>query len=318
MSPVVVEDQAAKTVCFPSGMWYDFWNDALQEGPGYLSVATPLDIMPLFVRAGSIIPMWPLVQSTADRPLDTLALAVYPSISGGRFEMYEDDGHTLQYQQGDYALTEFTSELRPYGEATTLLLDIGRTQGSYQGQASRRTYLATVHGVLTPPRCVRRDGIELPREPSYEDLRTGNEGWAFDSAGLLHVRCDLATDRSCRIEAESLSVAIGSQMPMPQEFSLEQNYPNPFVQTTRIRFVMPVSGQVQLALYDASGRELVTLLDESRPAGTHEIEVDLDSLDVSLPSAGFAFCRLEVEGSPDSSGSRSTRCSLTRPIIRLP
>jgi len=66
-------------------------------------------------------------------------------------------------------------------------------------------------------------------------------------------------------------------MSLPESFSLDQNYPNPFSRVTRIRFGMPISGWVRLSLYDASGRELVTVLDEERPAGTHDVKIDLDS-----------------------------------------
>jgi len=92
-----------------------------------------------------------------------------------RFELYEDDGQTTQYQQGAFATTEFASELLPYGDAANLVLDIGQTDGSYEGQAVRRTYLATIHGVLDPPRRVRKDGIQLPQVPSYDDLRLGTK-----------------------------------------------------------------------------------------------------------------------------------------------
>lgn len=296
VSPVVERGQTTKTVCLPSGAWYDFWTDALHEGPDYVSVAAPLNVMPLFVKAGSIIPMWPLVQSTAYRPPDTLALAVYPGSSGGGFSLYEDDGTTLEYQQGAYATTEIRTELRPCGGASTLVVDIDRPQGRYQGQAQERIYLATIHGVTAPPRLVRKDGGLLPRAPSCDDLRAGGEGWAFDRAGLLHVRCDVAITRSCRVEAESLTVLIKSGTPPPREFSLAA-FPNPFSHRTRIRFGMPVAGVVRLALYDASGRELAELLHEERAAGMHEVRVDLDG--PGLASAAVAFCRLVVEGATE-------------------
>ena len=76
------------------------------QGGQSITVPTPLETMPLFVKAGSIIPMQPKMNYTDERPLDTLILAIYPSRGKeARFTLYEDDGKTLAYQSGNYGQT---------------------------------------------------------------------------------------------------------------------------------------------------------------------------------------------------------------------
>lgn len=313
--PVVEDGVRSSRVYLPQGSWYDFWTDSIYQGPGDLTVPSPLETMPLFVKAGSIIPMWPPLQTTAARPADTLALAVYPGVVGGRGVLYEDDGYSLQYQHGAYALTEFAHELVGSGDEASLLVDIGSPRGSYGGQAVRRAYLVTVHGVTKAPSRVRRDGIDLCRAAGYDDLLRSGEGWAFDPAGLLHVVCDLAIDQNCRIEAESLGVAIHDSPPLPGQFWLRA-YPNPYSSTTTISFGLPSPGNVRLVLYDAAGHELAVLEEGEHPAGTHGMVFDADSVTNRGPSNQAALCRLVVE-SPDEAGTRRVLWTGTHPLIRL-
>ena len=104
VAPVTREGATAWPVYLPAGAWYDFWTGARHEGPGGITVDAPLDRLPLFVRAGAIVPMGPVVQHTAERPLDEVTLLIYPD-GASRFELYEDDGRTNAYRRGQYALT---------------------------------------------------------------------------------------------------------------------------------------------------------------------------------------------------------------------
>lgn len=79
---------------------------------------------------------------------------------------------------------------------------------------------------------------------------------------------------------------------VPRELTLSQNFPNPFNPTTTIEFTIPEDGRVLLKLYDITGRELVTLLDEEKPAGYyHQVTID-----ASRFVSGTYFCRLEFTG----------------------
>lgn len=101
-------DRAAPTRrCYlPRGArWRDFWTDELHEGGRWVEVPAPLDRMPLFVRAGSILPMQAPVRHALENR-DAFDVVIYPGTDGeGR--LYDDDGLTHGYAQGDYSLLEF-------------------------------------------------------------------------------------------------------------------------------------------------------------------------------------------------------------------
>jgi alpha-glucosidase len=102
--PPVFESPIAYSVCLPAGGWYDFWTGAeVSTAAGAraaqrVSVTPALDRLPVFVRAGAILPRQPLVQSTAEAPQGPLTLDIYPG-DGCRGEIYLDDGHSLAYRQ---------------------------------------------------------------------------------------------------------------------------------------------------------------------------------------------------------------------------
>jgi alpha-glucosidase (family GH31 glycosyl hydrolase) len=78
LAPVTREGARAWPVYLPAGTWFDFWTGARHEGPGGITVEAPLDRLPLFVRAGAIVPLGPVLQHTAERPLDDVTLLIHP------------------------------------------------------------------------------------------------------------------------------------------------------------------------------------------------------------------------------------------------
>jgi hypothetical protein len=87
---------------------------------------------------------------------------------------------------------------------------------------------------------------------------------------------------------------------IPTTFELRQNYPNPFNPVTRIEFALPVEAQVMLRVYNLLGQEVITLLDELRPAGFFAIEWDGKTTSASAASSGIYFYRLEAHASEAS------------------
>src|SRR5207245_2063017 len=91
VAPVTREGASAWPVYLPSGRWFAFGTGSRCEGPGGVTLAAPLERLPLLVRGGAILPLGPVVQHTGERPLDELTLQIYPE-GTSRFELYEDDG----------------------------------------------------------------------------------------------------------------------------------------------------------------------------------------------------------------------------------
>jgi alpha-glucosidase len=101
-----------RAVYLPEGSWYDWWSGDRYEGPTHILAHAPLERMPLYVRAGAIIPMAPVMQYADERPIDQLTLRIWPGT--GEWTLYEDDGHTFEYRTGAWATT--TYRVRPDGQ----------------------------------------------------------------------------------------------------------------------------------------------------------------------------------------------------------
>ena len=141
VSPVVDSTNAARTY-FPPGKWIRYSDEMKVTGGRELSETYPIDALPLFVKAGSIIPMQPQSNFSGEKPLDTLIIQVFGPDSGS-FNLYEDDGASLGYMHGKYSWTSITSSGDAHGG---FRLNIGPTTGSYAGQPSKRAYIVQLHG----------------------------------------------------------------------------------------------------------------------------------------------------------------------------
>lgn len=102
--PITTKGAKSSSLYLPKGKWYNHWNGNVYEGGQDVHVVTPLDQMPIFYKAGSIVPHQFPVQYIDQQPLDRLALDIYPNDSAS-FDLYEDDGRSLDYQSGEYTIT---------------------------------------------------------------------------------------------------------------------------------------------------------------------------------------------------------------------
>jgi alpha-glucosidase len=109
-APVFTEKLDALDVALPPGDWYDFWTSQKHSAKGKISLHPALDELPLYARAGAIIPMQPVVQSTSEKPSGPLQLRVYPG-EDCRGSLYEDDGHTFAYQRGDFLRVNYSCQV---------------------------------------------------------------------------------------------------------------------------------------------------------------------------------------------------------------
>jgi alpha-glucosidase len=91
-------------VWLPKGKWFDYWNDSVYNGDQVISYPSPVGRLPLFVKAGAIIPMEPYALSTAFIPNDSLTIHVYKGADGS-FELIEYDGQTEAYTKGESRFT---------------------------------------------------------------------------------------------------------------------------------------------------------------------------------------------------------------------
>lgn len=108
VAPVLEQGAVKKAVYLPAGTWYDFFTGAAYEGGRYYLVDAPLDTCPMFVKGGSMIPTYEVVQYVGERPYDVLKLLVYPG--EGSYVHYQDNGTDFSYRDGSYNLYEFIKE----------------------------------------------------------------------------------------------------------------------------------------------------------------------------------------------------------------
>ena len=131
-----VDWSATKTVSkyLPKGaLWYDFWTGKQYRGGQRLELSTSLNRVPMFVRAGSILPLGPEMQYTGEKPWDNLEIRLYPG-ADGTFTLYEDEGDTYNYERGIYSTIPFHWNDRSH------TLTIGHRQGQYPGMLTNRKF----------------------------------------------------------------------------------------------------------------------------------------------------------------------------------
>jgi len=148
VNPVTEQGATTRHVYLPESKWYDFWTGAASLGPADIEAPAPLSRIPLYVRAGSIVPMGPDLQYAEEKPADPIELRVYPGADAD-FTIYEDDNNTYDYQKGAYA----TIPIHWNDSARTLTID--DRKGQFPGMLVARTFQVVIvgdgHGIGIDP-----------------------------------------------------------------------------------------------------------------------------------------------------------------------
>src|SRR5580704_5693380 len=110
VAPVVTETVDAEEIQLPPGDWYDYWTAQKHASTENIALHSALDELPLYVRAGAIIPMQPIVQNSEEKPSGPLEIKVYAG-DDCRGSLYEDDGHTFAYQRDKFRRTNYTCKV---------------------------------------------------------------------------------------------------------------------------------------------------------------------------------------------------------------
>ena len=153
--PVYEYKARSRRVYFPEGRWYDFYTGEGIEGGQHLCVAAPYERIPLYVRAGSILPLGPDMEWSDQKPADPLTLLIYPG-ADTRFTLYEDDGLSYGYEKGQYA----TIGLHWDDAGRTLRID--DRQGAFPGMLQERAFVICLKDPARPASLqVRYDGKSL-------------------------------------------------------------------------------------------------------------------------------------------------------------
>ena len=174
VAPVTREGATRWPVYLPEGRWHDFWTHEAYEGPGGITVESPLDRLPLFVRAGSILPIGPGVQHLSGPSPDDLTLLVYPAATAS-FTLYDDDGATNAYRRGECALTDLECVMT----TSALQCRVRVPRGSADAVPRERTYTFQIRTPVAPRRASLR-GVDLPHGRD-----AGSQAWWHDGSFLF-------------------------------------------------------------------------------------------------------------------------------------
>jgi alpha-D-xyloside xylohydrolase len=133
VSPVTEPGAVSRSVYLPGkAAWYDFWTGRKLVGRR-ISAPAPIDVLPLAVRAGAIIPLGPSMQYAGEKPADPIELRVYRGANGD-FTLYEDENDTYNYEKGVYATIPM------HWDDAKQTLTIGDRQGKFPGMLEKRTF----------------------------------------------------------------------------------------------------------------------------------------------------------------------------------
>lgn len=134
LAKVDFKAQKTATKYLPCGAeWYDFWTGKRFKGGQKVTLQTQLDRVPMFVRAGSILPLGPEMQYTGEKSWDNLEIRIYPG-ADGTFVLYEDEGDNYNYEKGVFATIAFQWNNK------SQTLTIGNRQGTYPGMLESRHF----------------------------------------------------------------------------------------------------------------------------------------------------------------------------------
>jgi alpha-D-xyloside xylohydrolase len=162
VAPVTQYKATSRAVYLPAGTaWYEFHSGKRYAGGASISAEAPLARMPLFVRAGAIVPTGPAMQYTGEKPDAPVTLLVYQG-ANGQFELYEDKGTDYSYEQGHYSRIPLR-----YDEATHTLT-IGKREGDGSGAPAQRTFIVRFIDGAKPS----KDGLDASRDKQV-DYRGG-------------------------------------------------------------------------------------------------------------------------------------------------
>ena len=195
-APLHVQGARAANVRLPAGKpWINYWTGEVYVGGSVPRVAAPLEKMPLFVKAGSIIPMGPEMEYVDQKPADPLTLDIYP-FGKTSYTLYEDDGLSNDYLNGAFSKTVLAVD----DMGGLVVADIGAMVGSYQGKLENRTYILMVHKKIVSPLHISING-EPVRESSTKDTFDGAARAVFNDAAssVVWVKFSTATGNATRI-----------------------------------------------------------------------------------------------------------------------
>jgi alpha-glucosidase len=145
VAPILQPNQTSRLAYLPDGIWYDYWTDRKQRGGTMIRVEAPLEVVPMFIRGGSIIPEGPEMNYVGEKPFGPITFYIHPDEQGhATTTLYEDDGTSPAYKRGVYRRTRVSASSSGKG----LEIKVSQPEGSYQPGTRKLLFVAPFAGTI--------------------------------------------------------------------------------------------------------------------------------------------------------------------------
>lgn len=187
VAPVYKSEAKRDSIYLPKGNWTDYWSGKIYSGNTWLNnYEAGLEKLPLFVKEGAIIPMYPQMNYDGEKKTDSLTLDIYP-FQKSSFDLYEDDGLTREHRNGAFAKT-----LIEVDATKDINLQINAARGDFKGRNTTRVYLVDIHQTRVPKK-VYVNSKQLKAYVNKESFDKAAAGYYFDpndKAGIVHIKTE--------------------------------------------------------------------------------------------------------------------------------
>ncbi|TDO73361.1 alpha-glucosidase [Halanaerobium saccharolyticum] len=166
VAPVYQPDKDKRMLYLPEGKWIDYWTKEVYQGGKHLIVDAPLEKMPIFIKAGSILPLNDKLNYIGEKEIECLEMNIFLNEENnlGNYQLYDDDGLSYNYENGVYNITEFKYQYTD----NQIIFNIDRKEQNYQQEF--KDYKMIFNNLNKDPLNIYVDGNQLS-EFSYSDNR---------------------------------------------------------------------------------------------------------------------------------------------------
>ncbi|WP_083508871.1 NPCBM/NEW2 domain-containing protein [Arthrobacter alpinus] len=214
VAPVSTSTPVRNGIVLPAGsQWIDYWTGAIHQGGQVLNgYSAPLETLPIFVRAGAVVPKGPIARNASLVAEDSeLTVDVYPA-GASSFTLKEDDKVSREYKNGATSVQEF-KVAAPAKNGGDVSVTIGKRDGDYAGKAAARPYNLAVHSGSAPS-SVTVGATTVAKVPDATALEAAATGWYYDAAdagGTVHVKVGaVASNATATITLKATSAVGGT------------------------------------------------------------------------------------------------------------
>lgn len=255
VAPVLEEGATSRLVVFPQGSWVGLFSWNAYEGGQYASVEAPLDQMPVFVKAGALIPTIPEVQNTGEYLADHYIIKYFadPEIRYSSGQIYIDDGLTgMAATQGRFSIINIEADYQD----ELVQIDLTKTGTGFEGEPVQKTMEIEVERCTEAPSSVTFNDISLNMAGDLASYNLAAQAAIYleDKKQLL-VKVDWNSQNDGEIKINGLKVTNSFSLP---ESSLPQVtvYPNPVREGSKFIVSITEPGNYTMELVNSLGQQL--------------------------------------------------------------